>query len=198
MQINEIEIEKIKGYAKNVKKHDEEQIKQIANSIKQFGFRQPVVIDKNNEIVIGHGRVEAAKTLEMKTVPCIMADDLTDEQIKALRIADNKLSEKAVWDNDALSEELKAIGESIDMTDFGFGDFELSILLEDFTPADVDDIEMLEEYDEVAKKDLKNKRVIIIFDNDEEDAMKEYLGVASEEELSVTYKLKDLLAKKGK
>lgn len=192
MKITEIKVSEIKAYAKNVKKHDDEQVKQIANSIKQFGFRQPVVVDKNNEIVIGHGRVEAAKVLDMDTVPCIKADDLTEEQIKALRIADNKLAEKAVWDNDALAEELKAIGESIDMTDFGFGDFELEILTGDFEP-EVFDKEETQAYDEKEGDYLAKKRIIINYSDEEEDVVKKLLGIPLEEKVKVLYDIKELV-----
>lgn len=120
MDIKEIAVENIKAYAKNAKKHDEKQIKQIANSIKKFGFKQPVVIDSNNEIIIGHGRVEAARTLGMKTVPCVIASDLSEEEVKALRVADNKLNESP-WDFNLLDEELDTIS-SIDMKEFGFED----------------------------------------------------------------------------
>lgn len=132
MQTNEVKIEKIKAYEKNAKKHGEEQIKLIANSIKQFGFRQPIVLDKNNEIVIGHGRYEAAKLLDMKTVPCIMADDLSEEEVKALRIADNKLNESP-WDFSFLDEELASITD-IDMTDFGF------LPMQEFDDKEFDDL----------------------------------------------------------
>lgn len=192
MEIKEINVSEIKAYSRNVKKHDEEQVKQIANSIKQFGFRQPVVIDKNNEIVIGHGRVEAAKVLDYDTVPCILADDLTDEQIKALRIADNKLSEKAVWDNDALSEELKAIGESIDMTDLGFGDFELTILTGDFEPDGFDDND-IQDYADNGDKFLAKKRIIINYDDEEEDVVKKLLNIPAEEKMKVLYDIKEIV-----
>ena len=83
----------ITPYAKNAKKHPKEQVEHIANSIKEFGFQQPLVVDKNNVLVIGHGRLLAAKKLKMQTVPVVCAEDLTDEQIAALRLADNKTNE---------------------------------------------------------------------------------------------------------
>ena len=118
MQIKEVAISKIKPYKKNAKKHPAEQVTAIANSIREFGFRQPVVIDKDNEIIIGHGRLEAAKHLGFKAVPCVIVDDLSDEQIKALRLADNKTNESD-WDYDLLNIELGDI-LNIDMEDFGF------------------------------------------------------------------------------
>lgn len=117
MQITEINVNDIKPYAKNAKKHPAEQVEHIANSIREFGFRQPLVIDKDNVLVIGHGRLSAAKRLGYDTVPCVMADDLTDDQIKALRLADNKTNESD-WDFDFLDIELDDI--DIDMSQFGF------------------------------------------------------------------------------
>ena len=129
MQIKEINIETIKPYVRNAKKHGEVQIKNISESIKQFGFRQPIVLDKNMEIVIGHGRFEAAKKLGMKTVPCIMADDLSDEQIKKLRVIDNKVNESE-WDLDLLSLDIMGI----DFSDF---DIELPNFSEEKKPDEV-------------------------------------------------------------
>ena len=118
MQIIEIDVNDIQPYAKNAKKHPEDQITHIANSIREFGFRQPLVIDKDNVLVIGHGRLEAAKRLGYDTVPCVRADDLTEDQIKALRLADNKTNESD-WDFDFLDIELDDITD-IDMSQFGF------------------------------------------------------------------------------
>jgi len=131
MNIKEIKISEIKAYINNAKTHDEKQIGMIAESIKAFGFRQPLVIDRNNEIVVGHGRFYAAKKLGLLTVPCEYADDLTDDQIKAYRLADNKLNESP-WDFDKINEELSSI--NFDMADFGF-DVDLSNI--DTNSADV-------------------------------------------------------------
>lgn len=92
-------------------------------SIKEFGFKVPIIIDKNNVIVAGHTRLKAAKKLKMTEVPCIVADDLTEEQIKAFRLADNKVSELAEWDMELLSQELEAISE-LDISKFGFEEIE--------------------------------------------------------------------------
>lgn len=105
MQIVEKKIAEIKPYEKNPRKNDSA-VDAVANSISQFGFKVPVVIDKDNIIVCGHTRYKAAKKLGLNTVPCVVADDLTEEQIKAYRLADNKVSELAEWDIDLLGEEL--------------------------------------------------------------------------------------------
>jgi hypothetical protein len=123
MNVENVNIADLKPYEKNAKKHSEKQIDAIKNSIKEFGFRQPVVIDSKNEIIIGHGRYEAAKKLGMTEVPCVTVSDLSEKQVKALRIADNKLNESD-WDLGLLSEELDELS-NIDMTDFGFNEAEL-------------------------------------------------------------------------
>lgn len=134
MQIIDKDINEIKPYAKNAKKHPDEQVARIANSIREFGFRQPLVIDKNNVLVIGHGRLAAAKRLGYDTVPCLYADDLTDEQIKALRLADNKTNESD-WDFDFLDVELDDITD-IDMSQFGFDITTMDGFGEEFTLPD--------------------------------------------------------------
>ena len=105
-------------YANNPRINDEA-VEYVKNSIKEFGFKVPVIIDKNNVIVAGHTRVKACMELGIKDIPCIIADDLTDEQIKAFRLADNKVSEKSMWDYTKLDEELEGI-LNIDMKMFDF------------------------------------------------------------------------------
>ena len=120
MQIINEAIKAIKPYEKNPRKNDDA-VKYVAESIKQFGFKVPIVLDKNNVIVAGHTRYKAAKQLKLKEVPCIIAEDLTEEQIKAFRLADNKVAEAAEWDFDLLEIELDEIFD-IDMELFGFDD----------------------------------------------------------------------------
>ena len=120
MNIINKKVTDIKPYEKNPRKNDEA-VKYVAASIKEFGFKVPIVIDKNGIIVAGHTRWKAAKNLGLDEVPCIIADDLSDEQIKAFRLADNKVSEKAEWDFDLLNEELDELFD-FDMTAFGFED----------------------------------------------------------------------------
>lgn len=94
----------------------------VASSIKNFGFKVPIVVDKGNEIVTGHTRLLAAKKLSMDKVPVIIADDLSEAEVKAFRLADNKVSELAEWDFNILSAELAEL-ENFDMSEFGFDDF---------------------------------------------------------------------------
>lgn len=122
MNIVEKHITDIHPYEKNPRKNDDA-VKYVAASIKQFGWKVPIVIDKDGVIVAGHTRYKAALELNIKEVPCVIADDLTPEQIKAYRLADNKVAEKAFWDFDLLDEELDGIFD-LDMSDFGFEHFE--------------------------------------------------------------------------
>ena len=112
-------IKELKPYKKNAKKHSKEQVEQIANSIKEFGFTQPVIIDKHNSVVAGHGRILGAKKAGLKQVPTVCLEELTEEQIKAYRLVDNKLNESE-WDYSLLDEELENLTEDIDMDLFGF------------------------------------------------------------------------------
>ncbi len=105
-------------YENNPRKNDKA-VDAVAASIKEFGFKVPVVIDSENVIVCGHTRYKAAKKLKLKDIPCVVADDLTEEQIKAFRLADNKVGELAEWDFDLLAGELDEIFD-IDMAEFGF------------------------------------------------------------------------------
>lgn len=96
-------------------------VEAVAASIKEFGFKQPIVVDSSGVIVVGHTRLKAAKLLGMSKVPVVVADDLTDEQIREYRLADNKTAELSEWDFAALQDELDALGD-IDMSAFGFVD----------------------------------------------------------------------------
>lgn len=111
-------IKELKPYKKNAKKHNKEQVEQIANSIKEFGFTQPVIIDKHDCVVAGHGRILGAKKAGLKQVPTVCLDELTEEQIKEYRLVDNKLNESE-WDYSLLDEEIEQLTD-MDMDLFGF------------------------------------------------------------------------------
>lgn len=133
-----IDVDKIKPYEKNAKKHPVKQITQVANSIKEFGFNQPIVVDKNNVIIVGHGRLEAAKKLGLTEVPVITVD-LTEDQAKSYRMADNKLNESD-WDMGLVFSELKGLTPVLfDLT--GFDD---SDLLTSFEPLEESEIDRLD------------------------------------------------------
>jgi hypothetical protein len=111
MKIEQIPTEKLIPYARNAKKHDAAQVSKLAGSIREFGFNNPVLIDKDNGIIAGHGRVMAAQKLELKDVPCIRLGHLTDNQRKAYILADNRLAEiGGGWDEEMLKVELESIG----------------------------------------------------------------------------------------
>ena len=139
MQIISKKIEEIKEYENNPRNNDNA-VEYVARSIKDFGFKMPIIIDKNNVIVAGHTRYKAAKELNLTEVPCIVADDLTDEQIKAFRLVDNKSAELAEWNLELLNIEL----ENIHDIDMNLYNFELSELLDNVIEDDYE-IELPEE-----------------------------------------------------
>lgn len=118
MDIKQIPITDVVPYDKNPRNNDDA-VESTANSIKEFGWQQPIVVDKNNIIIVGHTRLKAAKKLKLETVPVLVAENLSEEQVKAYRLADNKTGELADWDMALLNEELEGIAE-LDMDDFGF------------------------------------------------------------------------------
>lgn len=113
-------LDELHPYANNPRFNDEA-VEYVANSIKEFGFQNPIICKSDGEIICGHTRYKASLELGLKEVPCIVADDLTDEQVKAYRLADNKVSEKSQWNYELLDEELDNILD-IDMSDFDFID----------------------------------------------------------------------------
>lgn len=121
MQITNKSIDQITPYENNPRKNDKS-VTAVASSIQHFGFKVPIIVDSNNIIVAGHTRYKAAVKLKLDTIPCIVADDLTDQQIKAFRLADNKVGETSEWDFDLLAAELQDIFD-IDMSDLGFDDY---------------------------------------------------------------------------
>ena len=118
-------VAEIRPYENNPR-HNASAVDAVANSIREFGWKQPLVVDKDNVIVVGHTRFLAAKKLGMTEVPCLIADDLAEEQIKSYRLADNKTNELATWDFEKLKAELEGISD-IDMTQFGFEELEASL-----------------------------------------------------------------------
>lgn len=118
MEVKLWKIGDVKPYEKNPRRNDSA-VDAVAASIQEFGWKQPIVVDKDGIIIAGHTRYKAAKKLGMKDVPVVVADDLTEEQVKAYRLADNKTGELAGWDFAGLEEELEAIAD-IDMSLFGF------------------------------------------------------------------------------
>lgn len=143
MQVKTVSIDKIKPYENNPRNNDDA-VDAVANSIKEFGWQQPIVVDTDGVIIAGHTRYKAAKKLGYKEVPIVVADKLTEEQVNAYRLADNKVGELANWDTKKLDDELQALLDQIDMTDFGFDE---NI---EFDPADDIDVDL--ETDDKDKK----------------------------------------------
>jgi ParB-like chromosome segregation protein Spo0J len=148
-KIEHVEIESLIPYARNSRTHSDAQTAQIAASIKEFGFTNPVLIDQEGGIIAGHGRVMAARKLKLAEVPCIRLGHLTDTQKRAYVIADNKLALNAGWDNEMLQVEfadLTELGFNLDLT--GFSSEEINALkLPDFDPATEDEQGKLDELD---------------------------------------------------
>lgn len=147
-----IAIEDLKPYENNARLHPQEQIDKIENSINEFGFITPVIIDENNMILVGHGRTEAAKQAGLKEVPYKRVTNLTDEQKRAYILADNKLSDIAEWDEELLQMELDNI--TLDMSAFGFDDLmeqEFEVNDDDFKINDIEEKEPISKQGEVYK-----------------------------------------------
>ena len=125
LDIEIVDIDEVQPYFNNPR-NNEDAIEKVARSIGEFGWQQPIVVDIDGVIAVGHTRYEAAKRLGLKRVPVHIAKDLTPEQIQAYRLADNKTAEFSTWDFGKLQEELDGIS-SVDMTDFGFDDFDIDI-----------------------------------------------------------------------
>ena len=163
MNIVEKRLNELKPYENNPRINDGA-VKFVKNSIEEFGFKVPIVIDKNGVIIAGHTRYKASQELGLETVPCVVADDLTDEQVKAFRIADNKTAEKASWDLDALKTEMEAEGY---------------------------DNELMDAFSEHSEDMLKKQRVIITYETEEEQLFLEKLLQVTE--LKVCYDIKELM-----
>ena len=128
--VTNIDISKIKPYEKNPRKNDNA-IDKVANSIKEFGFKQPIVVDKEYTIIAGHTRYQGANKLQLKEVPIIVADDLTPEQVKAYRIADNRVAQESEWDYDLLKIEFEELQEiDYNLLETGFDQKELDEMLQ--------------------------------------------------------------------
>ena len=149
MNIQEIEIDKIIPYHNNPRKNLN--VDKVASSITEFGFQQPIVVDKNYVVIVGHTRLQDAKKLNYQKVPVFIAD-LSENKAKAYRIADNRLNEDSSWDYDFLNIEMNILNEgNYDLSQLGFNDEELKNLLAnqgDFEPTDIDDQSDIDEASE--------------------------------------------------
>ena len=143
-KVQEVRIDELVPYAKNAKQHGPEQVKKIADSIREFGFLSPLLIDKDMNIIAGHGRVLAAKEIGMETAPAVFIEGLTEQQRRAYILADNKLTELGGWDAVLVStelEDLKASGFDIDLTGFSIDDIIIDdSMAADFTEEELEDL----------------------------------------------------------
>ena len=142
MKVEAKSIDEIKPYENNPRNNDDA-VDAVANSIKEFGWQQPIVVDIGGVIIAGHTRYKAAQKLGLKTVPVVVAKGLSEEQVKAYRLADNKSGELATWDEELLEDELIGI-DDIDMADFGFDDSGKEVNDE----ADVDSLDLSDNVEE--------------------------------------------------
>ena len=191
LKIEYLNKEDLRPYANDAKIHTSDQIEQIKNSIREFGFNDPIAVWKDNVIIEGHGRLLAAMEMEeVERVPVIRLDGLTDKQRKAYTIAHNKLTTNTGFDNEILGIELKDLISEIDMTELGFSDFEVTILTNDFTPDPYDD-EEVEKYSGNAEQYLAKKRVIITYSQEDEEKVRSLLNV--NDVLKVVYDITELV-----
>lgn len=156
MKVIDVDIDKVEPY-KNNPRNNLEAIDKVADSLKEFGWQQPIVVDSDYIVIVGHTRLLAAKQLGYEKVPIVIAENLTDEQVKAYRLADNKVSEFSDWNSKALDKELDGI-LNIDMSDFGFNlSFDEAMPeIEDETPPEIKFTEELLE---------ENNYIVLKFDN---------------------------------
>lgn len=145
MQVQSMKIDEVKPYPNNPRNNDDG-VEAVANSIKEFGWQQPIVVDKDNVIIVGHTRYKAAKKLGMDKVPVVVASNLSDEQVRAYRLADNKTGELTDWDMSLLDDELGDIAD-IDMSEFGF----------DLDISDDDEEVQEDDFDEEVPEEPKSK-----------------------------------------
>lgn len=162
MKIQEMPLDALHPYENNPR-NNSEAIEKVAASIREFGFLVPIVIDRNGTISAGHTRYEAAKALGLEKVPCVVAEDLTDEQVRAFRLADNKVAEIAAWDFGKLNKELAELSDQFDFSEFGFNSFS-----QDFSTENEDD----GSDDMPAAEAEDNYRIVyeIAFNNEDEQA----------------------------
>jgi ParB-like chromosome segregation protein Spo0J len=129
LRIEYLPVEKLRPYERNARTHSDAQIDAIAESIRQFGFNSPILIDDNNGVIAGHARLAAARKLELDTVPCVRLSHLSDAQRRAYILADNRLAEMASWDEELLKSELLELSALETELDLSFLDFDLDKLL---------------------------------------------------------------------
>lgn len=161
IKFEKIKLDEVISYINNQKKHPTEQVEKIMSSIKEFGVINPLIVDKDNVLIAGHGRYEALKRLKYDEVPIIRAEHLTTAQVKAYRIADNKLAELAIWDNELLAIDLSELDNiGFDMDILGFSGDELDEILKN--------VDFDNDYEIKEEKYIEKYEIIIECNNEEE------------------------------
>ena len=164
-------------YAKNAREHSTEQVAQIAASIIEFGFLNPILVDSKDGIVAGHGRLSAAKELALDVVPVVVLDHLTENQKKAYILVDNKLAENATWNEELLAEEIIKLNlQDFDLNILGWTDEEIKALQEDGWASDIEDVEKNEE-----NLDGIMGKIVVKLDPDYKDQVVEAINKFAEE-----------------
>lgn len=191
MQVEQWEISKVIPYENNPRRNDEA-VEKVANSIREFGWQQPIVVDKEGVVIVGHTRLKAAHELGLKEVPVLVAEELTDNQVKAYRLADNKTGELASWDWSQFNIELEDIDWlDINMEQFGFNELKWNEEVTDSAVYGELSDEELDEYSEHAKEQLKSYNVIICcLDDEEQEFMKKLIH--EEDRLKRCYTVSEL------
>ena len=177
MKIIEKSVEELTPYENNPRKNDGA-VDAVAASIREFGFKVPIIIDKEGMIVAGHTRLKAAKKLGLQKVPCIIADDLSPEQIQAFRLADNKTAELADWDFDMLSVELSDL-DDIDMSEFGF-DMSAFEEPEEVVEDDYEEPEKLEPRTKFGDRYRLGDHILMCGDSTKEEDVQKLIGGGSD------------------
>ena len=170
-------LERLKPYENNAREHSAEQVAQIAASIVEFGFLNPILVDSNDGIVAGHGRLSAAKELALDVVPVVVLDHLTENQKKAYILVDNKLAENASWNEELLAQEIIKLNlQDFDLNILGWTDEEIKALQEDGWDSDIESVERNEE-----NLDGIQGKIIVKLDPDYKDQVIDSINKFAEE-----------------
>ena len=169
MKIIEIELDKLKPFKNNPRKHTDEQIEQIAKSIEEFGFLNPILVDEKNTILAGHGRYMASKTINLESVPVVKAENLSKEQKQALVIADNKIASNSTWDENLLWNQIRELNEKgFDLNILAFEEMEILPMLNIGQVVDDPSTEWVDMPDYDQENLMPKKTLLVHFENEED------------------------------
>lgn len=192
MEIVNKKIKDLKPYEKNPRRNDNA-VQYVKKSIEEFGFKVPIVITRDGEIVTGHTRYKACLELGYKEIPCVIADDLTEDQIKAFRIADNKVADYSFWDDELLKGELIDLQiNDYDLEMTGMTDIDIMVLMSDVEPEKYDDEEYAD-YIDRAENFLEKKRIIITYTGEDETEFLKEILKEDRGELKVGYTAEEIM-----